>query len=144
MEAPDDQVPATVDVWPLLGRLIPGVAGLLLAVLFIRTHRLLVSFSGVTLALHVGLLVGGMALLAAALLPMPSRLRGAIAAALGAVGVLLAVPSLWGMGSWRGLAIVGGICALPGGLLLRSRGGGRGVTRALIASGAALMTAFGR
>jgi hypothetical protein len=112
--------------------------GLALLALFLVDLSLLGALGGVPLVLAIYYLMGGLLLLASPLLPMPTRLRAALATAVGAVPLFVIGPYVGGMGGWRGLAAALVLLVLPGALLLRARATASRLARGLVAAAVVL------
>jgi len=107
--------------WSRLSRVTMLAGGAALLVLFLLDVSLLGALGGMPLVLAIYYLIGGLLLLASPLLPMPDRLRAALATVVGAVPLFVTGPFVGDMGGWRGLAAALVLLVLPGALLLRSR-----------------------
>ena len=107
------------------------VAGAALLVLFAKNAPLLGALGGNQLVLAYYQLVGGLLLAAGGLLPLPGKVRAAVAALAGAVPLFVA-PPLVELDGWRGLAAALLILLLPGALVLRQRVTGSLLSRALV------------
>jgi len=124
--------------WSRLSRVTMLAGGVALLVLFLVDVSLLGALGGVPLVLAIYYLMGGLLLLASPLLPMPDRLRAALATAVGAVPLFVTGPFVGGMGGWRGLAAALVLLVLPGALLLRARVTASRLARGLVTAAVVL------
>jgi hypothetical protein len=106
-------------------------AGAALLVLFALESPLLGALGGPQQILVYCYIVGGLLLAAGGLLPMPRRLRAAVAT-LASAGPLFVAPPCVDLVGWRGLVAAVIILVLPGALLLRARHTSSTTARAVV------------
>lgn len=113
-------------------RFVMIAAGVTLFVLFGMNATLLGAFGGHQLVLATFYLVGGVVLLGGATLPLPDRIRAAVATVIGAVPLFVA-PAMVSLDGWRGFTAALVVLTLPGALLLRARVRRSRLARGLVA-----------
>lgn len=145
----ETSLPATQGPFPFrrVGRTLMGVAGAVLLLLFllpwhgVSSWQLLQSVGGADFVLHLFYLTGGVTLLLAATLPLPSGFRAAIGVAVAATPVLVGASAL--LPGWRGVLAAVATLGLPATHFCRAQVKSSSLARLLVAvAGAAVLLLY--
>jgi hypothetical protein len=110
--------------WEMLGRVVMGIGGAFLMLLFLlpwhgaSSWQLLETLSGTDFVRQLFYLAGGLILLVTAILPLPVLFRAGVGASIAALPVLLGARGV--LDGWRGVVVALAMVGLPA-TYLRSR-----------------------